>query len=43
MRVCVCFIKMKEQWMHLYRAVDSEGNTIYFTFSKTRGPLILLP
>nr|WP_273545509.1 DDE-type integrase/transposase/recombinase [Bacillus thuringiensis] len=40
-RVCVCFLKMKGQWMYLYRAVDSEGNTIDFTFSKTREQLIL--
>ena len=30
-------IKVKGQWMYLYRAVDSEGNTIDFYLSKTRG------
>ncbi|WP_028402402.1 IS6 family transposase, partial [Ectobacillus panaciterrae] len=29
-------IKVKGQWMYLYRAVDSEGNTIDFYLSKTR-------
>ncbi|PDY40800.1 DDE-type integrase/transposase/recombinase, partial [Bacillus pseudomycoides] len=30
------YIKVKGKWMYLYRAVDSEGNTIDFIFSKTR-------
>ncbi|KXY23540.1 transposase [Bacillus cereus] len=30
------YIKVKGQWMYLYRAVDSEGNTIDFYLSKTR-------
>ena len=30
------YVKVKEQWMYLYRAVDSEGNTIDFYLSKTR-------
>jgi len=29
-------VKVKGQWMYLYRAVDSEGNTIDFYLSKTR-------
>ena len=35
-RVDETYIKVKGQWMYLYRAVDSEGNTIDFYFSKTR-------
>ncbi|MBJ7987686.1 IS6 family transposase [Bacillus cereus] len=30
------YIKVKSQWMYLYRAVDSEGNTIDFYLSKSR-------
>ncbi|WP_070147232.1 IS6 family transposase, partial [Bacillus mycoides] len=30
------YIKVKGQWMYLYRAVDSEGNTIDFYLSKSR-------
>ncbi|KMY54071.1 hypothetical protein AC623_08915 [Bacillus sp. FJAT-27231] len=30
------YIKVKGQWMYLYRAVDFEGNTIDFYLSKTR-------
>lgn len=30
------YIKVKGQWMYLYRAVDSDGNTIDFFLSKTR-------
>ncbi len=29
-------IKMKKQWVYLYRAVDSQGNTLDFFFSPTR-------
>ena len=35
-RVDETYIKVKGQWMYLYRAVDSKGNTIDFYFSKTR-------
>ncbi|WP_142348476.1 DDE-type integrase/transposase/recombinase, partial [Bacillus pseudomycoides] len=35
-RVDETYIKVKGKWMYLYRAVDSEGNTIEFIFSKTR-------
>lgn len=35
-RVDETYIKVKEQWMYLYRAVDSRGNTIGFSLSKTR-------
>jgi transposase, IS6 family len=35
-RVDETYIKVKGQWMYLYRAVDSEGNTIEFHLSKTR-------
>ena len=35
-RVDESFIKVKRQWMYLYRAVDSEGNTIDFYLSKSR-------
>lgn len=29
-------MKVKGQWMYLYRAADSEGNSINFHLSKTR-------
>src|SRR3954463_16471377 len=35
-RVDETYIKVKGQWMYLYRAVDSDGNTIDFYLSKTR-------
>ncbi|MFP3668427.1 IS6 family transposase [Priestia sp. SIMBA_032] len=35
-RVDETYIKVKNQWMYLYRAVDSKGNTIDFHLSKTR-------
>ncbi|PHA47145.1 IS6 family transposase, partial [Bacillus pseudomycoides] len=35
-RVDETYIKVKAQWMYLYRAVDSEGNTIDFYLSKSR-------
>ncbi|MGG0730896.1 IS6 family transposase [Bacillus paramycoides] len=35
-RVGETYIKVKGQWMYLYRAVDSNGNTIDFFLSKTR-------
>ncbi|SEB14221.1 DDE domain-containing protein [Bacillus nitratireducens] len=35
-RVDETYIKVKGQWMYLYRAVDSNGNTIDFFLSKTR-------
>ncbi|WP_018393083.1 IS6 family transposase [Bacillus sp. 37MA] len=35
-RVDETSIKVKGQWMYLYRAVDSKGNTIDFYLSKTR-------
>ena len=35
-RVDETYIKVKGQWIYLYRAVDSEGNTIDFYLSKTR-------
>ena len=35
-RVDKTYIKVKGQWMYVYRAVDSEGNTIDFYLSKTR-------
>ncbi|EOO62010.1 transposase [Bacillus cereus VD196] len=35
-RVDETYIKVKGQWMYLYRAVDSEGNTIDFYLSRTR-------
>lgn len=35
-RVDETYIKVKEQWMYLYCAVDSDGNTIDFFLSKTR-------
>ncbi|MGG2134708.1 IS6 family transposase [Bacillus sp. S2(2024)] len=30
------YIKVKDQWIYLYRAVDSKGNTVDFYLSKTR-------
>ncbi|MEH7459537.1 IS6 family transposase [Bacillus sp. JJ1127] len=35
-RVDETYIKVKGQWMYLYRAVDSKGNTIDFYLSKSR-------
>ncbi|CAK6481360.1 IS6 family transposase IS240C (plasmid) [Peribacillus frigoritolerans] len=35
-RVNETYIKVRGRWMYLYRAVDSEGNTIEFYLSKTR-------
>ncbi|OOR03075.1 IS6 family transposase [Bacillus mycoides] len=35
-RVDETYIKVKGQWMYLYRAVDSNGNTIDFCLNKTR-------
>ncbi len=35
-RVNEMYIKVKGQWMYLYRAVDSNGNTIDFYLSKAR-------
>ncbi|MDR0132783.1 IS6 family transposase [Priestia megaterium] len=35
-RVDETYIKIKGEWMYLYRAVDSEGNTIDFYLSKNR-------
>lgn len=35
-RVDETYIKVKGQWMYLYRAVDSAGNTVEFLLSPTR-------
>ncbi|PFV83565.1 IS6 family transposase, partial [Bacillus thuringiensis] len=35
-RVNETYIKVKGQWIYLYRAVDSKGNTIDFYLSETR-------
>ncbi|PFA20175.1 IS6 family transposase [Bacillus cereus] len=35
-RVDETYIKVKGQWMYLYRAVDSEGNTIDFHLSESK-------
>ncbi|QWG31303.1 IS6 family transposase (plasmid) [Bacillus mycoides] len=35
-RVDETYVKVKGKWMYLYRAVDSEGNTIDFYLSKNR-------
>ncbi|MGG3524253.1 IS6 family transposase [Bacillus pseudomycoides] len=35
-RVDETYMKVKGKWMYLYRAVDSEGNTIDFYLSKSR-------
>jgi len=35
-RVDETYIKVKKQWMYLYRAVDSQGNTLDFWLSSTR-------
>lgn len=35
-RVDETYIKVKGQWMYLYRAVDSDGNTIEFMLSPAR-------
>ncbi len=36
-RVDETYIKVKKVWMYLYRAVDSQGNTLEFLPSPTRG------
>src|ERR1051326_62627 len=35
-RVDETYVKVKKVWMYLYRAVDSEGNTLEFLLSATR-------
>jgi transposase-like protein len=35
-RVDETYIKIKKRWMYLYRAVDSDGNTLEFLLSPTR-------
>ncbi len=35
-RVDETYIKVKKGWMYLYRAIDSEGNTLEFLLSPTR-------
>ncbi|GHP00189.1 hypothetical protein KSF_102360 [Reticulibacter mediterranei] len=35
-RVDETSIKVKKQWVYLYRAIDSEGNTLDFSLSSTR-------
>ena len=35
-RVDETYVKVKGQWMYLYRTVDSEGNTIDFHLSESR-------
>jgi len=35
-RVDETYIKVKKEWVYLYRAVDSQGNTLDFWFSSTR-------
>jgi transposase-like protein len=35
-RVDETYIKVKKEWVYLYRAVDSRGNTLDFFFSPTR-------
>ena len=35
-RVDEIYVKVKKQWIYLYRTVDSEENTINFYLSKTR-------
>ena len=36
-RVDETFIKIRGQWMYLYRAVDGQGNTVEFFLSRARG------
>src|SRR2546427_12889643 len=35
-RVDETYVKVKKVWMYLYRAVDSQGNTLEFLLSLTR-------
>src|SRR5438309_10491865 len=35
-RVDETYIKIRKTWMYLYRAVDSDGNTLVFLLSPTR-------
>jgi len=34
------YVKVKKVWMYLYRAVDSQGNTLEFLFSPCTGYLV---
>jgi transposase-like protein len=36
LRMDETYIKVKGQWMYLYRAVDKEGNTVDFMLSEKR-------
>ncbi len=36
-RVDETYVKVKRSWMYLYRAVDSQGNTLKFLLSVARG------
>jgi putative transposase len=36
------YIKVKGEWMYLYRAVDREGNTIDFLFTKRKNKFAAL-
>src|SRR5579864_6336017 len=38
-RVDETYVKVKKVWMYLYRAVDSQGNTLKFLLSPTRNAL----
>lgn len=38
-RVDETYIKVKGEWMYLYRAVDSDGNTVEFMLSASRDAL----
>ena len=38
-RVDETYIKVKKMWTYLYRAVDSQGNTLEFLLSPTRNAL----
>jgi putative transposase len=33
------YIKVKGEWMYLYRAVDKEGNTVDFLLTRRRSKL----
>lgn len=42
-RVDETYIKVKGQWMYLYRAVDSDGNTVEFMLRSPRRVMPSLP
>ncbi len=42
-RVDETYIKVKGEWLYLYRAVDSDGNTVEFMLSSRRNAVCVAP